>query len=58
MDTTVEVWGKKVEVSVYQKSKTVWEAVGDYMGESIRTTDRTRSTALKRWKEAARYKGG
>jgi len=57
MEQVVEVWGKRVQVSVYQKSKAVWEAVGDYMGRPIRVTDRTESTALKRWREAARYQG-
>ena len=58
MERTVEVWGKRVSVTVYQKSKSVWEAVGQYMDETIRTTDRSESTALKRWQEAAKYKGG
>jgi hypothetical protein len=55
---TVEVWDKPCKVSVEQKSKTVWVAVGDYMGNSIRVEDRSARTALRRWQEAARYKGG
>lgn len=53
----VNVWGKPYEITVYQKSKSVWEAVGEYMGETIRTKDRSSSTATKRWQEAAKYKG-
>ena len=54
---TVSVWGKEYQVSVDQLSKTVYRAVGDYEGERIETKDRTESTALKRWCEAARYRG-
>jgi hypothetical protein len=54
---TVEVWGKPCAVSAYQKSKSVWVAVGDYMGEQIRVQDRSERTAVKSWHDAARYKG-
>lgn len=53
----VSVWGRPQAVTVYQKSKSVWEAVGEYMGETIRVTDRSAGSAIKRWQEAARYKG-
>ena len=57
MERKVTVWGQSVTVSVYQKSKSVWIASGDYLGKDITTQDRTASTALKRWKEAATYAG-
>ena len=53
----VTVWDKPHEVTVYQKSKSVWIATGTYMGESLQTQDASEGTALKRWREAARYKG-
>ena len=31
----VSVWGKEHEITVHQKSKSGWEAVGNYMGETI-----------------------
>ena len=55
---TVEVWGKSYAVMTNQKYKTVWIAVGEYMGETIQTQGRTKATAIKRWKERARFKGG
>jgi hypothetical protein len=55
---TVQVWNEPQQVTVYQKSKSVWIAVGIYMGESLEVKDRTESQALKSWREAARYKGG
>jgi hypothetical protein len=66
MKHTVNVWGKLYEVSIRQKSKSVWEAVGTYdrvanrpgvTSREIRVTGRTESAALKRWIEAARYAG-
>ena len=41
----VSVWGKEHKITVYQKSKSVWEAVGDYMG----VNGRTEGAAVKRW---------
>jgi hypothetical protein len=66
MKHTVNVWGRPYEVSVHQKSKSVWEAVGAYdrvantpgvKSREIRVTGRTESAALKSWIEAARYAG-
>jgi hypothetical protein len=54
----VIVWGHPFTVTVYQKSKSVWIAVGTYLGERIESKDRSEGSALMRWKEAARYKGG
>ena len=53
----VKVWDEPHEVSVRQKSKSVWIASGDYMGKPLQTQDRSESAALMRWREAARYKG-
>ena len=41
----VTVWNKPYTISVYQKSKTVWIAVGDYMGERLEAQGRSESTA-------------
>ena len=54
----VEIWSEKISVSVWQKSKSVWCASGTYLGQSIDVADRSEGAALKRWREAARYKGG
>jgi hypothetical protein len=54
---TVSVYDRPHKVTVEQKSKSVWIAVGDYKGKSIEVKDRTEHTALKRWREAAHYAG-
>jgi hypothetical protein len=53
----VRVWDELQEIAVYQKSKTVWVAVGEYMGGRIETKASSASAAAKHWQEAARYKG-
>jgi hypothetical protein len=57
MELTVEVWSRRYEISVYQKSKSVWVAVGDYEGQRIEVKGRSQSQAVASWREAARYKG-
>jgi len=57
LQRTVDVWGKPHNVTIYRKSKSVCVAVGDYMGETISVQDRSEGAALKRWREAATYKG-
>ena len=52
---TVYVWAIPHVVTVYQKSKTVWAAVGDYMGERIEVEGSSADVAAK-WVEAARLR--
>ena len=54
---TVYVWEKPQVISVYQKSKTVWIAAGEYMGKQIEVKDRSKSSAIACWREAARFRG-
>jgi hypothetical protein len=54
---TVRVWEQLQEITVYQKSKSVWVAVGDYKGERLETKGSSESAAAKHWQDAARYKG-
>jgi len=51
----VNVWGKTYAVDVHQKSQIVWEAVGEYLGESIKGADSSERAAVRRWSEAAHY---
>ena len=53
----VEVWETDFEITVYQKSKAVWIAVGQYKGKRLQTKGPTRQSAVARWREAARYRG-
>ena len=50
---SVMVWGEPHIVTVYRKSETVYEAVGNYMCKSICVNDQSEGAAIKRWREAA-----
>jgi hypothetical protein len=50
---TVYVLAIPYVVTVYQKSKTVWAAVGDYMGERIEVEGSSANVTAK-WVETAR----
>jgi len=54
----VTVWNERCSVTVYQKSKSVWIAVGDYTGERIESKGGSAGSALTAWKSAATYRGG
>lgn len=54
---TVYVWSKPYEITIFQKSKTVWIAAGQYMGAHVEVKGTTATAAEKHWREAAMYKG-
>lgn len=54
---TVSVWGKDYEVSVHQRSKSVWIARGEYMGQPIEVQARTPTAAAALWRDTAQYRG-
>ena len=56
-ERTVHVWAIPHLITVYQKSKTVWVAVGDYMGERIEVKGSSANVAAKYWVDAARFRG-
>ncbi len=55
MKQLVYVWNEPIEIDVYQKSKTVWIAVGEYRGQYYEVKRSTPGAAAKAWAEAARY---
>ena len=55
---TVSVWDRLHKITVHQKSKTVWIAVGKYMGRHIEVKAPTQGSAVKQWAVAARTIGG
>jgi lysylphosphatidylglycerol synthetase-like protein (DUF2156 family) len=57
MQRTVRIWENPNTVCVYRKSKSIWIAIGDYIGKHIEVRDQSESAALNRWREAAEYKG-
>jgi hypothetical protein len=56
-ERTVQVWDHPHVISVYQKSKSVWIALGDYMGQRVEVKGSSLTSATKHWADAARYRG-
>jgi hypothetical protein len=54
---TVQVWDKPHVVTVYQRSKSVWIAAGNYKDKMIEVSDSSQGAAVKRWRGAATSKG-
>jgi hypothetical protein len=55
-ERTAHVWAIPHVITVYQNSKTVWIATGDYMGERIEAKGSSADVAAKYWADAARFK--
>lgn len=58
MEVSVQVWNDTVTIHVYQRSKSVWIAVGTYMEHRIEVKRQTQGAAISGWRDAAKYKGG
>jgi hypothetical protein len=54
---SVLVWGQPHFVALYRKSESAYKAVGNYMCETICVEDKSEDAAVKRWHDAAEYKG-
>lgn len=52
---TVMVSGKPCEITVYRKTKTVWEAVGDHNGKTYQVKGSSMAVAERAWVSAATY---
>jgi hypothetical protein len=44
------------EITVEQKSKSVWIAVGQHIGKEVRVQGRTESNVVAKWRDAAHYR--
>jgi hypothetical protein len=53
-EQTVLVWDKPHKISVYQKSRALWIAVGKHMGERLEVNGKSRGAALRKWIEAVK----
>ena len=58
MKRSVRVWEgeEPVEVTVVQKPKSVWIAVGTHMGKEVRVEGRTANNATAKWRDTAHYR--
>jgi hypothetical protein len=58
MKRVVRVWegDEPCEITLVQKSKSVWIAVGTYMGKEVRVQGRSANSAAALWRDAAHYR--
>lgn len=56
-DVKVRVWDQQIEISVYQKSKSVWMASGTYLGQHIEVKGASAGSATRLWVSTATYRG-
>jgi hypothetical protein len=56
-DHNIKVESKTYIVAIRRKSKTVWIATGNYMGQAIEARGRNENLAASAWRLASRYRG-
>jgi hypothetical protein len=57
-ERTVLLFDTPCTITISHRSKTVWVAVGDYMGERIEVKGSSANNAAKYWVDAARFRSG
>jgi hypothetical protein len=50
---SVDVFGQRYALHVYQHADNLWIAVGEFLGHQLRTIDRTALKAVRAWRKAA-----
>jgi hypothetical protein len=50
---SVDVFGQRYALNVYQHADNLWIAVGEFLGHQLRTIDRTALKAVRAWQKAA-----
>jgi hypothetical protein len=53
VDTKIEVGGEVIELTLYQRAKTVWVASGVFLGRRIEVRGSSQNAVLKHWRRAA-----
>jgi hypothetical protein len=50
---SVDVFGQRCALYIYQYADNLWIAVGDFLGRPLRTIGRTAPKAVRAWQKAA-----
>ena len=56
-ERTVLLYDAPCTITIFHPSKTVWVAIGDYMGKRIEVKGSSGNVATKYWIDAARSRG-
>lgn len=49
----VQVRSRKCEITIYQKDRGLWVAMGDYMGKPVKAMGSSASSAAEHWQVTA-----
>ena len=55
-EQTIDISGQRFIIQVYPMAKAIWIAVGEHMGEQLRTRGKTATEAVTAWRRAAEFK--
>jgi hypothetical protein len=55
-ERTIDVGGQACTIQVYRFAKKIWIAVGEYLGEQLRTRGDNAAQAAMAWRRAAEFK--
>ncbi len=55
-ERTIVVGGQACTIQVYRFARRIWIAVGEYLGEQLRTRGDNAEQAAKAWRRAAEFK--
>jgi hypothetical protein len=55
-ERTIDVGGQTCTIQVYRFARSIWIAVGDYLGEQLRTRGSNAEQAARAWRRAAEFK--
>ena len=52
----IDVEGQTYTIQVYRFAQSIWIAVGEYLGEQLRTRGANAEQAAKAWRRAAEFR--
>ena len=55
-EQTIDISGQRFIIQVYPMAKAIWIAVGEHLGEQLRTRGQTATQAVMAWRRAAEFK--
>jgi len=53
---SIEIRDQRCAIEVHRMGKTVWLAVGEYVGQRVRATGTTAQKAAKAWRKVAEFR--
>jgi hypothetical protein len=55
-ERVIDVGGQACRIQVYRLARSIWVAVGEYLGEQLRTRGNSAGNAAIAWRRAAEFR--